>query len=298
MTLLEAAAPVLEVFASIQGEGHYVGEPQVFLRLAGCPMRCIWCDTPGSWTVGVGRRARIAHARPSAPAPAAARGEGGARASAPRSGDPRDEREEQWATAFRAAVWVASAEPGVPRTVSVTGGEPLLWPDFLRALRPMLAPRRLHLETGGGHPETLARVVDAFDHVSLDLKLPADLGPPVELPRDVAGPDVKPPTSEPAPRDADEWTLARRRALQLLAGRDACAKLVVSAGRAARDFEPLLEDVARLAPRLPVYLAPATPVRDVGAPAWDDVVEVVELARELGLAARIVPQVHRFLRIP
>jgi len=42
------AAPVLEVFASIQGEGAYVGEPQVFLRLRGCPLRCAWCDTPGS----------------------------------------------------------------------------------------------------------------------------------------------------------------------------------------------------------------------------------------------------------
>jgi len=44
-------APLIEVFSSIQGEGRYVGQPQVFLRLAGCPLRCRWCDTPRSWVV-------------------------------------------------------------------------------------------------------------------------------------------------------------------------------------------------------------------------------------------------------
>ena len=54
-----AAAPVMEVFASFQGEGLYVGQPQVFLRLAGCPLRCRWCDTPGSWATRMDGQARI-----------------------------------------------------------------------------------------------------------------------------------------------------------------------------------------------------------------------------------------------
>ena len=68
-----------------------------------------------------------------------------------------------------------ACEPGAPRTVSVTGGEPLLWPEFVLGLRAMVGPRRVHLETGGAHPRTLARVVDAVDHVSLDLKPDLDL---------------------------------------------------------------------------------------------------------------------------
>ena len=36
---------VNEIFYSIQGEGRYTGTPAVFIRLAGCNLRCDFCDT-------------------------------------------------------------------------------------------------------------------------------------------------------------------------------------------------------------------------------------------------------------
>ena len=36
---------VCEIFESINGEGERAGEPALFIRLAGCPLRCAYCDT-------------------------------------------------------------------------------------------------------------------------------------------------------------------------------------------------------------------------------------------------------------
>ena len=41
---------ISEIFYSIQGEGRLIGIPSVFIRTAGCNLRCVWCDTPyTSW---------------------------------------------------------------------------------------------------------------------------------------------------------------------------------------------------------------------------------------------------------
>ena len=36
---------ISEIFLSVQGEADAVGWPTVFVRLTGCPLRCVWCDT-------------------------------------------------------------------------------------------------------------------------------------------------------------------------------------------------------------------------------------------------------------
>jgi organic radical activating enzyme len=41
--------PVFETFHSWQGEGCHAGRSAFFIRLAGCPVRCPWCDSRGTW---------------------------------------------------------------------------------------------------------------------------------------------------------------------------------------------------------------------------------------------------------
>jgi len=63
---------IAEIFASLQGEGLRQGEPTIFIRLAGCNLRCPFCDTKRAWTGGLetpiariaARVARLQKSRP------------------------------------------------------------------------------------------------------------------------------------------------------------------------------------------------------------------------------------------
>lgn len=150
--------PLLEVFSTFQGEGLAVGERQVFVRLAGCDLRCAYCDTPESF-----------------PAPGEARvqrvpgEEGDDLLPNPVSVDEVIDR-----------VLGLDAPRGLHRAVSLTGGEPLLHPDALVTLGAAWREKRLdvHLETGGHRPEALERVLPFVDRVSPDLKLESATGQP------------------------------------------------------------------------------------------------------------------------
>lgn len=44
---------IADIFRSLQGEGKNQGKPCLFIRLAGCNLKCRWCDTPESRDGGI-----------------------------------------------------------------------------------------------------------------------------------------------------------------------------------------------------------------------------------------------------
>jgi 7-carboxy-7-deazaguanine synthase len=59
MVKADAAAPspepflrITEIFHSVQGESTWAGLPCTFVRLTGCPLRCVWCDTAYAFSGG------------------------------------------------------------------------------------------------------------------------------------------------------------------------------------------------------------------------------------------------------
>jgi organic radical activating enzyme len=141
-----------ELFCSVQGEGPYVGERQVFLRTAGCSATCTWCDT----IYGKVLAPRfVVH---------------GPRQRTMRNPVPL-------LAALDELLACASAHAPV-RTVSVTGGEPLEQPRFVAGLAAgaRRAGLRVHLETSGMHAGALERVIGEVDVVAMDIKLPSAIG--------------------------------------------------------------------------------------------------------------------------
>ena len=144
---------ISSIFQSIQGEGLYVGERQVFVRFTGCNLSCEYCDTQG-----IDPKLQTLN--------------------------PKQIQSQKLKTDFSQPLDVESVvkaveafltNPKLFHSVSITGGEPLLQVDFLKELLPKLKLKK-YLETNGTLPDHLAEIVDLVDIVAMDIKLPSATG--------------------------------------------------------------------------------------------------------------------------
>lgn len=146
-------ANVIEVFSSYQGEGLFVGQPQLFIRLGGCNLRCSYCDTANAQKPA--KTARIE--------------------TKPFSRKFITVRNPISAEQLLGYVNKCIRQYPFYQAISLTGGEPLVQSAFLRDLS-----HRLHglhkipimIETNGTLPESLKEIIDLIDIVSMDIKIP------------------------------------------------------------------------------------------------------------------------------
>jgi 7-carboxy-7-deazaguanine synthase len=244
-------ANLVEIFSSFQGEGPHVGCSTLFVRFGACDLRCGWCDSPHTWKAGP--RCRIE--------------------------DPaRGEREVE--NPVPLADVVAAAEAlGLARHrfVSLTGGEPLLQPDAVRAVATALRGPRILLETHGLASAALERVIEAIDVVSMDWKLASEV------------------ERADAPRGAREEFHAAHAAFLRVALRapEVYVKVVVAPSTRDDELDAMAHHIAEVDSRVPLVIQPVTPRGSVkqspGAGqllAWQ-----ARLARRLA-DVRVIPQTH------
>jgi 7-carboxy-7-deazaguanine synthase len=152
-----------EVFSSIQGEGPWVGQRQIFVRFSGCDIKCRYCDTSDAVDNQEGRTSpRFCSVQIS------------------NNSNKREQLPNPVSSQALLEICSRLIIPGPSRPVlSLTGGEPLLQVSFLMEWLPMMRnDHTVYLETNGIHHDYMNIIRNLVDVVSIDFKLPSSTGLP------------------------------------------------------------------------------------------------------------------------
>lgn len=230
----EARARVVEIFSSLQGEGPRLGERQIFVRLGGCNLHCDYCDEPDTIPIPSGL--------------------------------------------VKSAGWVKSeiealAHARAHHSISWTGGEPLLHPQFLMPLMRWAHKNGLenHLETNGTLPVPMAALAPLCDAVAMDIKLPSSTG-------------------------RETWG-AHRDFLRVVP-RNTFVKVVLSDRSTEEEWRTVVELVRHAPHPLRLYLQPATPIGKVKPIPPARCLRFEAIARRAVKEVFVRPQWHHLWNLP
>ncbi len=140
-------ANLSEIFLSFQGEGIYIGVPQLFVRFSGCNLYCNFCDTP--------------YAQHPSP-------------------DFKVLTLDGKSVIIKNPIGISHLIKIIKEykrnyhSISITGGEPLMQISFLEKFLKKKSSK-IYLETNGVNYKELARIINVVDIVAMDMKLPSSL---------------------------------------------------------------------------------------------------------------------------
>ena len=235
-------ADVYEIFNSVQGEGTSAGVRQVFVRFCGCQLHCGYCDT-GAARVPA-KRCRILDQCIDNPL--------GVNAVI-------DVIEDMWTPSTR--------------SISLTGGEPLLHCDFIGELAECVS-RPIYLETNGGLPDSARKIADHIDIAACDIKLP----------------------EHRATRDYDSLLDAELESIEIfyVSGVETFVKIIVLPETTEKSIGGAIFGIKAIDDSIPLVMQPATP-------ANVDLCQLLNLMDFAGMHlsdVRMIPQLHRMMGIP
>lgn len=254
------AAHLTEIFSSVQGEGPYVGARQIFVRFYGCHRRCVYCDSPETVTAW-----QPAGFRPSTFAMEQTPGRRDFRALP----NPLD------VAALVHLLRDLDHRCGPHHSVALTGGEPLLHAEFLRALLPQVEHLGLksYLETAGDLYPQLDLLLPWLDIAAMDIKLPS------------------------VTRNEAAWGSHRKFLARCVENEiEVFAKAIVSADTDPADLEAACRLIADTAPDTLFILQPMTPFGEArNPPSSSQLLDWQACCLRRISRVRVIPQCHKMM---
>lgn len=226
-------AEISEIFESIQGEGILVGVRQLFIRFQRCNLSCSYCDTKTSLECHDYISNRVLRN------PVTAK--------------------------YVSKVIENTCAPGYRKvhSVSLTGGEPLLYADFIKQLE---SPVPLYLESNMTLPDEARKVKRRLRYVAGDFKLSAVVSNWEEIKED---------------------TIQTFKILKNTRKRMTFAKIVVPNKFSFDEILWISEQIGNYV--CSIVLQPVFGAKNLK--------ELMELQKRIEQDARIIPQVHKYLGV-
>lgn len=236
--------PVTEIFSSIQGEGPYVGVRQIFLRLPKCNLTCPYCDTETK----VPEQFRVEKV----------------------PGTRFFSKMENPVPLNKLFDILQTFDFSIHHSLSVTGGEPLLWADELQILFPYLKEKGLniYLETNGTMPDQLLQILPLVDVISMDIKLPFD--------------------------SKTYWDV-HESFLRYSIQKEVFVKIIVNKDTALKDLQHACDLIARVDPSILTILQPVTQTQVIQTPIFKQLLEWQSRLLKKLVNVRVIPQTHGFI---
>ena len=238
-------SPVREIFSSVQGEGPYVGYRQVFVRFPKCNLTCVYCDTPQDWSPSMKCKVE----------------------TKPGSGEPVEYDNPLSSDQLLGIIKLFEHV----HSVSLTGGEPLLYAKFIKELKQSKFP--LYLETNMTLPDGAKEVKDVVRYVSGDFKLKDQC-------------DFKGNYEKYFNDTSRSFSILRHTSF-----RDCFCKIIITGETDKEDLLHAVDQVKECITEL--ILQPVTPVNNVSAATPAKLFELQDAASELVETVRIIPQTHK-----
>ena len=163
---------------------------------------------------------------------------------------------------------------GDHHSISLTGGEPLLYKDFLKEFLTMLRETglKVYFETNATLPGPLKELIDFLDIIAIDFKLPSSTG------------------------NSDCWK-AHEESLKIAKKKSCFVKAVVTAKTKKQDIEKTINIISKVDKDILLVLQPVWPIKKAKQVEKKELFDYLFMAEKKLNNVRIMPQMHKTLGV-
>lgn len=246
-------AYIYEIFSSIQGEGIYIGERHIFVRFCGCNLRCKYCDTKYAWI-----NSKFCLIRKLKPI------------KNNKNYISLKSKKIKNPIPLDIVLTEITKLTSKTKTISLTGGEPLIQIEFLEELIKKLKSLnyKLLLETNGTLYNEIQKIENNIDIISMDLKLNSSCG-------------------------CGNLIEAHKKFLKNISNKNLIIKVVVTKETNEKEFKNSILSIKKIRDDFILIIQPSSNERY----NLHKLLSLQDIALDNLDSVRIIPQIHKLMKI-